>query len=512
MKMREAWRVVIVGGGFAGLNCARQLAKRRDVSITLIDRRNYHLFQPLLYQVAMAGLSPGDIASPIRGLFSRRSNVHVVQGEVDAVLPDSRRILGTAGSYDYDYLVLATGAQHAYFGHDEWEDYAPGLKTLEQATEIRRRVLSAFERAECERDATRRRALLTFVVVGGGPTGVELAGAIGEMTRFTLAKDFRNIDPKLTRIVLIEAGPRILPSFEPELSSRATSELERLGVQLWTNSTVTHINADGVFVGQEHLASCSVLWAAGVQAAAIGAQLGGELDRQGRVVVGADLSVPGYPELLVIGDQAHFKAPHMDRPLPGVASVAIQQGRHAAEIICADLDGRARTQFRYRDKGQMATIGRRRAVMQRGGFRSAGMLAWVLWLLVHIYFLSGFRNRLFVLIQWSWSYLTFARGTRLIVEKEWRSHANKQAQPKLATGTRPAPGDRAPQSGKVPLGSTLPAPGMVPIDAPFTASLRPAPAPAAAAPAADEADTATWESPLDSWDEPTTAYPPVRGT
>jgi NADH:ubiquinone reductase (H+-translocating) len=517
--MREAQRVVIVGGGFAGLNCARQLSRRKDVSITLIDRRNYHLFQPLLYQVAMAGLSPGDIASPIRGLFSSRANVHVVQGEVEAVLPDLRRVLGTAGDYDYDYLVLATGAQHAYFGHEEWEDFAPGLKTLEQATEIRRRVLSAFERAETERDLTRRRALLTFVVVGGGPTGVELAGAIGEMTRFTLAKDFRNIDPKLTRIVLIEAGPRILPSFDPELSSRATTELERLGVQLWTNSTVTHINADGVFVGQEHLASTTVLWAAGVQAGPLGAHLGTQQDRQGRVHVGADLSVPGYPEVLVLGDQAHFKAPYMERPLPGVASVAIQQGQHAAEVICADLDGRKRTQFRYLDKGQMATIGRRRAVMQRGGFRSAGVFAWALWLLVHIYFLSGFRNRLFVLIQWSWSYLTFARGTRLIVEKEWRFHASrKPAQPGLATRPSPSerPGAPPPESARVQRAS-VPPPPPAPLAAPaaFAGAAFAGVAamtPVEAAPEIEEAATGTWVSPLDGWDDTTTAYPPVRGT
>jgi NADH dehydrogenase len=423
--MREMQRIVIVGGGFGGLNCAKALAKRRDTDICLIDRRNYHLFQPLLYQVAMAGLSPGDIAAPIRGLFSRSSNVRVVHAEVDAINAPARRVFSTAGSFDYDYLVLATGAEHAYFGNDSWEDHAPGLKTLEQATEIRRRVLTAFERAECEPDQTRRRAMLTFVVVGGGPTGVELAGAIGEMTRFTLARDFRNIDPKLTRIVLIEAGPRILASFEPLLSSRATSELERLGVQVWTNSSVTHISADGVYIGQEHLSATSVIWAAGVQASAVGASLNTEQDRQGRVIVGADLSVPGYPEVLVIGDQSHFRAPYMDRPLPGVASVAIQQGQHAARTIGADLDGVPRAEFRYRDKGQMATIGRRRAVMQRGGFRSAGVFAWFMWLLVHIYFLSGFRSRIFVLMQWSWSYLTFARGTRLIVEKEWRSHAHK---------------------------------------------------------------------------------------
>lgn len=507
MQMREARRVVIVGVGFGGLNCARQLARRKDLSITLIDRRNYHLFQPLLYQVAMAGLSPADIASPIRGLFSSRRNVHVVQGEVEAVVPDSRQVLSTAGSYDYDYLVLATGAQHAYFGHDEWEDFAPGLKTLEQATEIRRRVLSALERAECERDVARRRALLTFVVVGGGPTGVELAGAIGEMTRFTLAKDFRNIDPKLTRIVLIEAGPRILPSFDPELSSRATSELERLGVQLWTNSAVTNINADGVFVGLEHLASATVLWAAGVQASPLGACLGASLDRQGRVQVKEDLSVPGYPEVLVIGDQAHFQAPNMDRPLPGVASVAIQQGRHVAENICADLDGRNRAPFRYRDKGQMATIGRRRAVMQRRGFRSAGMLAWVLWLFVHIYFLSGFRNRLFVLIQWGWSYLTFARGTRLIVEKEWRFRAQRRPQEKRAQGSQPISSDHAPCPPQARRHSRAPAPPLVPLRSPSPSSPSPSP-PAELVDDAGEAANGAWASALDGPEELTTAYQP----
>ncbi len=502
--MGEMRRVVIVGGGFGGLNCARALTKRKDLSVSLIDRRNYHLFQPLLYQVAMAGLSPGDIASPIRGLFSASSNVHVVQAEVESVDTEARRVLSTAGAFDYDYLVLATGAQHAYFGHDEWEDHAPGLKTLEQATEIRRRVLSAFERAECERDQTRRRALLTFVVVGGGPTGVELAGAIGEMTRFTLARDFRNIDPKLTRIVLIEAGQRILPSFDPQLSSRATTELERLGVQLWTNSTVTCINGDGVFVGQEHLASASVIWAAGVQASPIGGSLKTELDRQGRVIVRADLSLPGYPEVLVIGDQSHFRAPYMERPLPGVASVAIQQGRHAARTVCADLDGQRRTEFQYVDKGQMATIGRRRAVMQKGGFRSAGVFAWFVWLLVHIYFLSGFRNRLFVLIQWSWSYLTFSRGTRLIVEKEWRSYSKNREQKVAATkapaATEPAAVRDEPESVKPP--QREPGERLPPL-APPPDSGR-----SAAVPPANEPVTRTWQAPApDQWEEPTTMYP-----
>jgi NADH dehydrogenase len=513
-------RVVIVGGGFGGLNCARGLQRRADLSVTLIDRRNYHLFQPLLYQVAMAGLSPGDIASPIRGLFAASSNVRVVQAEVESINAEARRVLSTAGAFEYDYLVLAAGAQHAYFGNDEWEEHAPGLKTLEQATEIRRRVLSAFERAECERDQTRRRALLTFVVVGGGPTGVELAGAIGEMTRYTLARDFRNVDPKLTRIVLIEAGPRILPSFDPQLSSRATTELERLGVQLWTGSAVTRINADGVFVGQEHLASTSVIWAAGVQASPIGKSLQGDLDRQGRVTVRADLSVPGYPEVLVIGDQAHFKAPYMDRPLPGVASVAIQQGKHAAQIVCADLDGTRRTEFRYVDKGQMATIGRRRAVMQKGGFRSAGVFAWLVWLLVHIYFLSGFRNRLFVLIQWSWSYLTFARGTRLIVEKEWRSYPKKRdnAPAEAAPPTPvPAPASKPRESMRPPARESVRPPARESVRPPPVAevppaSVRPSVAERVAAPlppVVEEPVTRTWQAttPPDVWEEATTLYP-----
>src|SRR5262245_32718691 len=525
-------RVVIIGGGFAGINCATALGNRRDVKVALIDRRNYHLFQPLLYQVAMAWLSPCDIATPIRGLMSQFDNVHVIHGEASGIDVGSRVVMTSAGAYAYDYLVLATGAQHAYFGQEQWEQHAPGLKTLEQATEIRRRVLSAFEQAECEPDVNRRRALLTFVVVGGGPTGVELAGAIGEMTRYTLARDFRNIDPKLTRIVLIEAGPRILPSFDPQLSSRATSELERLGVQLWTNSAVTRINADGVFVGQEHLASATVLWAAGVQASPVGKTLHGETDRQGRVMVRADLSVPGYPEVLVIGDQAHFKAPYMERPLPGVASVAIQQGKHAARIICADLDGERRKEFRYLDKGQMATIGRRRAVMQKGGFRSAGVFAWFVWLLVHIYFLSGFKNRLFVLIQWSWSYLTFARGTRLIVEKDWRSFKKREAAPAPAAEAAPAPAPapapaapapepappsaKAPESIRPPAPISTKAPESIRPPAPKVSEVPPAPQSKAhevtrppARPAVEEPVTRTWQAPNPPvlWAEPTTLYP-----
>lgn len=415
-------RVVIVGGGFAGINCARDLGKHSDTKVTLIDRRNYHLFQPLLYQVAMAGLSPCNIATPIRGLMSSYDNVHVIQGEVTGIDVAGRIVQSTAGAYGYDYLVLATGAQHAYFGQEHWEAHAPGLKTLEQATEIRRRVLSAFEEAECEPNADRRRALLTFIVVGGGPTGVELAGAIGEMSRFTLARDFRNIDPKLTRIVLVEAGSRILPSFEPTLASRVTRELEQLGVQLWTNSRVTRISPRGVYVGEEHLTASTVLWAAGVQASPLGRDLGVPRDPQGRVLVGADLTIPGHPEVFVVGDQSHCKPAGAARPLPGVATVALQQGRYVAAAILSDLKSAVRAPFVFHDKGQMAAIGRRRAVMQRGRWRSAGVFAWLMWLLVHIYFLSGFKNRLFVLMQWTWSYLTFARGSRLIVSGEWRSY------------------------------------------------------------------------------------------
>jgi NADH dehydrogenase len=417
-------RVVIIGGGFAGINCARELGNKPDIKVALIDRRNYHLFQPLLYQVAMAGLSPCDIATPIRGLMSRYENVHVIHGDVTGIDVNSRVVQSSAGAYGYDYIVLATGAQHAYFGQEQWEQHAPGLKTLEQATEIRRRVLSAFEQAECETDANRRRALLTFVVVGGGPTGVELAGAIGEMSRFTLARDFRNIDPKLTRIVLVEAGARILPAFDTELSSRATRELEQLGVQLWTHARVTRISPRGVYVGEEHLSSSTVLWAAGVQASHLGKDLHVPRDPQGRVMVGGDLTIPGRPEVFVVGDQAHCRLRGSERALPGVATVAIQQGVYVAQTILSDTAGLPRRAFTFRDKGQMAAIGRRRAVMQRGRFRSAGVFAWLMWLLVHIYFLSGFKNRLFVLMQWSWSYLTFARGSRLIESRDWRSYTD----------------------------------------------------------------------------------------
>lgn len=417
--MSDARRIVIVGGGFGGLNAAKKLGGVSGAQVTLLDRSNHHLFQPLLYQVAMAGLSPAEIAAPIRGLLSRFGNLRVLREEVLAVDLAARRITTASGSCEYDVLVLACGAQHAYFGHEDWEEHAPGLKTLEQATEIRRRVLTAFEDAEKERDPERKQALLTFVIVGGGPTGVELAGAIGEMSRFTLARDFREIDPKLTRVILIEAGPRILPSFSEPLASRAVRDLEQLGVQVWTDRAVTRIDEDGVEFGRERIRCATALWAAGVLPSRLGRTLGVPLDPQGRVRVEPDLSVPGHPEVFVIGDQACVIG-QGGKPLPGVAPVAMQQGRFVARAIAGDLAGRPRKPFAYADKGQMATIGRSRAVVEIGRLRFAGLPAWLLWIVVHIYYLTGFENRLLVVIQWAWSYLSFRRGARLIVGKRWR--------------------------------------------------------------------------------------------
>jgi NADH dehydrogenase len=414
-----AKHVVVVGAGFGGLNAVKKLGNAAGVDVTVIDRSNHHLFQPLLYQVAMAGLSPADIAAPIRSLVSSYKNVRVLQGSLTAVDLASNLLTTDFGSLTYDYLVLACGARHSYFGHDEWEENAPGLKTLEQATEIRRRILSAFEIAERITDKEEQRRQLTFVVVGGGPTGVELAGAIGEMSRFTLAKDFRNIDAKLARVILIEAGPRILPTFSETQASRATRDLETLGVQVWASCRVTGIDADGVTAGSERIRAATVLWAAGVEASQIGRQLGGNMDRQGRVIVEPDLSLKEHPNVFVIGDMAHC-VDESGKPLPGTAPVAMQQGRYVAQAILGEVQGQKREPFRFVDKGQMATIGRSRAILDVGRLHLAGWLAWVLWLIIHIYYLTGFKNRVLVVAQWAWSYLTFGRGARLIVNREWR--------------------------------------------------------------------------------------------
>jgi NADH dehydrogenase len=376
----------------------------------------------------MAGLSPAEIAVPIRSLLSRFRNVRVLLDDARAVDLAGRRLLTDSAEYPYDTLVLACGSHHDYFGHEDWEEFAPGLKSLAQATEIRRRVLTAFEEAEKESDPDRKRQLLTFVIVGGGPTGVELAGAIGEMSRFTLARDFRSIDPKLARVILVEAGPRILPTFAAGLASRATRDLESLGVQVWTGSAVTRIDAGSVEVGAERIRCATALWAAGVRASELGETLGVPLDPRGRVRVGEDLAVPGHPEVFVAGDQA--SPPPVDgRTPPGMAPAAMQAGRHLVSTILRELRGEPREPFRYVDRGQAATIGRSRALVEIGRLRFGGFLAWLGWLLLHIYFLVGFRNRLFVVIQWAWSYVTFGRGARLIVDRQWRLHAPRAAGP-----------------------------------------------------------------------------------
>lgn len=429
-----AKRVVIIGAGFAGLNAARELSGVDGIEVTVIDRENHHLFQPLLYQVAMAALSPADIAVPIRSLLNA-ANVRVIKAAAQSVDVAARTVATDVGSIPYDYLLLACGAQHSYFGHEEWEPFAPGLKNLSQATEVRRRVLEAFEAAERESDPQRRRSFLTFIVIGGGPTGVELAGAIGEMSRYTLAKDFRAIDPRQTRVILIEAGKRILPAFDTRLAARAMRDLESLGVQVWTGAPVTNVNAEGVSVGAEQVGSATVLWAAGVSASQLGRTLGVPVDNAGRVLVGNDIAIPHHPEVFVAGDMSRFvKADGV--ALPGVALVAMQQGQYIAATIIdeqgVDEQGvgepqrKPRKPFVYNDLGQMATIGRSRAIAEFGKLRLSGHFAWWFWLLVHIYRLSGFRNRLSVLIQWAWSYFTFGRGARLIVTKEWQAYPTRR--------------------------------------------------------------------------------------
>ena len=418
-------RVVIVGGGFAGLNSAKGLANARDIGVTLLDERNHHLFQPLLYQVATAGLSPAEIAAPIRGILSHARNIRVLRERALDVDLSRRVVVTDSCEHPYDYVVLACGSKHAYFGHEEWEVHAPGLKTLEQATEIRRPVLTAFEEAEKEARPEHKRALLTFAIVGGGPTGVELAGAIGEMSRFTLARDFRHIDPTLARVILIEAGPRILPTFDKNLAARAARDLESLGVQIWSKSLVTNIGAEGLDIGTQRLPCRTVLWAAGVKASSLGQGLGAALDRQGRVIVGADLSLAGHPEVFIAGDQAHVLGPD-GHPLPGMAPAALQQGRYLAKRIRTMVRGGNHPDFRFRDKGQMATIGRWRAILQSGKIRFGGFTAWASWLLIHIYYLAGFKNRLFVVLQWAWSYFSYGRGARLIVGKDWRFYAEDE--------------------------------------------------------------------------------------
>ena len=416
-------RVVIVGGGFGGLCAAMKLAGVKGVEVTMIDRRNHHLFQPLLYQVAMAGLSPAEIAYPIRTIFSGKRNVRVLLARATGVDLQRKMLRTDDAEIPYDNLILACGARHSYFGHNEWETYAPGLKSLEEATEIRRRVLTAFELAEKEPDPEKQRKLLTFVVVGGGPTGVELAGALGEISRFTLSKDFRRIDPRRTRVILIEAAPRILAAFDETLANRATADLESLGVTVWTSTKVTRIDAEGVNLGEETVQAATILWAAGVAPSELNKSLGVPLDRGGRVIVEKDCSLKSNPEVFILGDQANFTGED-GKPLPGLAPVAMQQGRHTARNILRELKSQAREPFKYNDKGIMATIGRRRAIVQYGRLKFAGFFAWLAWLLIHVLYLIGFKNRIAVMLNWGWNYFAFSRGARLIVGKDWRAAAN----------------------------------------------------------------------------------------
>ena len=409
--------MVVVGGGFGGLYAARALAGR-PVRATLLDRRNHHLFQPLLYQVATAALNPSDIATPLRSVLRHAKNITVLLAEVERVDLPARRLVLDRGEIGYDALILAAGAGHSYFGHEDWEVLAPSLKSLEDALEIRRRVLLAYESAEREPDGAEQQALLTFVVVGGGPTGVELAGALAEISRQTIARDFRLIDPTRARIVLLEGGERVLASFPETLSRRAQDSLQRIGVEVRTRAIVTGVTADAVWLGGEQIRARTVLWAAGVAAAPLTRTLGVALDRSGRVPVEPDLSIPGHPDAFAIGDMSLYRT-REGTVLPGLAPVAMQQGTHAADNALRRLDGRPTRAFHYRDRGTMATIGRASAVAVVGGVQLSGLPAWLAWLLVHIMFLIGFRNRFLVLFEWAWAYLSWQRGARLITGP-WR--------------------------------------------------------------------------------------------
>jgi NADH:ubiquinone reductase (H+-translocating) len=404
--------VVIVGGGFGGLAAARALNKA-PIRVTLLDRRNHHLFQPLLYQVATAALNPSDIAVPIRSIVRRQKNVTVLMGEAATVDPANRKLkLADNGEIAYDYLVLATGATHSYFGHDDWAPYAAGLKTIEDALEIRRRVLIAYEFAERETDPERQKEWLTFVIVGGGPTGVELAGALAEISRHALARDFRHIDPTRARILLLEGGPRVLPPFPPELSEKAKEQLVHLGVEVRPGGQVTAIDSNGVSIGPERIAAKTVLWAAGVAASPLAKSIGTPLDRAGRVQVTPELTVPGHNEIFVIGDLATLLQD--GKPLPGVAPVAMQAGRHTAENLRRVVRGEPLLPFHYKDKGSLAVIGRSAGVAAFPKSQWSGAIAWWAWLLIHIFYLIGFRNRVLVLMEWAWAYVTYQRGARLI--------------------------------------------------------------------------------------------------
>jgi NADH:ubiquinone reductase (H+-translocating) len=405
-------RVIIIGAGFGGLEAAKQLCNE-PVRVTVIDRTNYHLFQPLLYQVATAALSPADIAAPIRSVLSKGRNIEVVLAEVRSVDVNARTVSTAENEMSYDYLIVATGSRHSYFGHAEWEKLAPGLKSLEDAVEIRRRILMAFEYAEKTEDRATRAAAMTFVIVGGGPTGVEMAGAIAEIARYTLAKDFRHIDPSHSRVILVEAEPRVLAAFPEDLSASAMKQLRQLGVEVRTGVHAKNLTEAGLELNAEFIPCRVKIWAAGNNASFVGKTLDTPVDRAGRVLVNEDLTISGHPEVQVIGDLANFSCKE-GKPLPGLAPVAIQQGKHAAGNVLAMIGGGKPLRFKYRDKGTLATIGRNRAVADLNTMHLSGFFAWVAWLFVHIFFLIGFRNRIAVILTWAWSYFSFNKGARLI--------------------------------------------------------------------------------------------------
>jgi NADH:ubiquinone reductase (H+-translocating) len=405
-------KVVIIGGGFGGLYAAKALANQ-VVEVILIDRTNHHLFQPLLYQVATAGLSPGDIAQPIRHILRDAKNISVIMAGVEGIDPVAKVVRTTTRDYPYDFLIVATGARHSYFGHDDWEMFAPGLKSLPDALELRRRILLAFETAETARDESSLQAALTFVVIGAGPTGVEMAGAISELAKRTLVDDFRQIRTGHARIILLDAAPRVLPTFTPGLSKSAHEQLKQMEVEVRVGTKVLNVTGEGVQLENEFISARTVIWAAGNSASPLAKQLGGETDRQGRILVNQDLSVPGHPQIFAVGDMTNFSH-QTGQPLPGVAPVAMQMGAHAARNILELAQGQPSKRFKYFNKGNMATIGRNKGVADLNVIRFGGVAAWMSWLLVHLVFLVGLRNRIQVFIQWIWAYFTYARGARLI--------------------------------------------------------------------------------------------------
>ena len=456
--------MLVIGGGFGGIAAVKALA-HAPVHVTLVDRSNHYLFQPLLYQVAIAGLSPNEIAAPIRSVLRHVDNARVLLADVTQVDLAARRVLTRqCNALEYDYLVLAPGAVNSYFGHDDWAHVAPGLKDLDDAVEIRRRVLLAFEAAEREPDLAAQRRHLTFVVIGGGPTGVELAGAIAELATFVLARDFRAIEPDATRVVLVEGGPRVLAAFDPELSQRATQSLHEMGVEVQLNARVTAIDEQGVAIGAARIEASTVLWAAGVRASPLCEHLGLPVDRSGRVQVEPDCSVPGHPEVFVIGDAASLTPAGATRPLPGTSPVAMQQGRFVARVIEDSIEKRTRRSFRYLDKGSMATIGRRRAVAEVGKLKLSGFIAWLAWLTVHIVYLIDFRSKVVVLFDWAWSYFTYQRGSRLITGHRLNAGAPQRSErpPEGAPLPGPAASAHLPDTGSEP--PALPSGGLTPAE------------------------------------------------